>query len=118
MKRVFDIYCPFCAIAYFRTNRNFDPAKIANGSMIDMKEPWAGYGWTGPPKDESVQFANLHCPSCGPGASLVDLQGRFVHAKEIEPPPPEHVCQICGQVFKSHHARGGHMKSHGKEKDS
>lgn len=121
----YDVYCPFCAVAYFKTNDNFDPARLANGAMIDMKEPWAGYGWTGPPKDESVQFGNLYCPSCGPGAVITDLQGRFAHLKEVAEPaeqvavpgvePAE--CRICGAKFKSHHALGGHMKSHSKNNE-
>jgi len=60
-----DIICPGCGQSYHKTTELFDPDKDANPAMLQLKEPWLGWGWEAPPSDPTMGYGCLVCPDCG-----------------------------------------------------
>ena len=64
-QEVCDIICPGCGQSYHQTTDAYNPDTDANPAMIQLKEPWAGYGWDDLGKDPSAGYGCLVCPDCG-----------------------------------------------------
>jgi len=60
-----DVICPGCGQCYHSTTDAYDPERFANPAMIDLKEPWKGWGWDNPVKDFSAGYGCMVCPDCG-----------------------------------------------------
>jgi hypothetical protein len=61
----FNIICPGCGQSYHKTTNAYDPEVDANPAMIQLKEPWLGYGWDDLGKEPSMGYGCLVCPDCG-----------------------------------------------------
>ena len=59
-----DIICPGCGLSYHKTTDAYDPDIDANPAMIQLKEPWLGYGWDDLGKEPSMGYGCLVCPNC------------------------------------------------------
>ncbi len=60
-----DVICPGCGQSYHSTTSSYSPDKDASPAMIQLKEPWLGWGWDDLGKDPSAGYGCLVCPDCG-----------------------------------------------------
>ena len=60
-----NVLCPGCGQVYFRTTSEYTSEKNANPAMIQLKEPWKGWGWDELPHDATMGYGCLVCPDCG-----------------------------------------------------
>jgi hypothetical protein len=60
-----DVICPGCGQSYHETTPAYDPDQPANPAMLDLKEPWKGWGWDDLGKEPSMGYGCLVCPDCG-----------------------------------------------------
>jgi hypothetical protein len=63
--KTMDVICPGCGQSYHGTTSSYSPDKDANPAMIQLKEPWLGWGWDDLGKDPSAGYGCLVCPDCG-----------------------------------------------------
>jgi hypothetical protein len=73
-----DIKCNNCKQIYFETTDTYDPDRLPNGGMIDLKPKFKRMGW-GPAYPvgkgrSNVLYSALFCPQCG---SPVVVKGRL-----------------------------------------
>ena len=60
-----NIVCPGCAQVFFSATDKYDPERNANPAMIQLNQPYKGYGWDELPKDPTMGYGCLVCPDCG-----------------------------------------------------
>lgn len=62
------VQCPNCKKVCHKTNESFDPCVRPNGGMVDLLQPWLGYGWGKFGEDSyggsGVMAADMLCPLC------------------------------------------------------
>ena len=59
------VKCPNCGGIYFRTTKTYRVRETANAGMIEMLEPWKGWGWGNGIQDETNGYGDMACPGCG-----------------------------------------------------
>ncbi|MCK5602679.1 hypothetical protein KAR91_12435 [Candidatus Pacearchaeota archaeon] len=64
-----DVQCPGCGQCYHETTKQYNPDIDANPAMLELKEPYVSWGWTGMPNDPSMGYGCLECPDCGTALS-------------------------------------------------
>ncbi len=72
------VKCPGCRQVFHETTDAYQPNVRANGSMLKLLEPWAGWGWDtfgdNRKATASVLASEMFCPSCdsplAPGGRL------------------------------------------------
>lgn len=79
--------CPSCGETYLETTENYDPERIANGTMFRFVRKYGpdGYNWSLPFDENSVGEA-VECPGCGNSMcgfdSKINVQGGAEDAQE------------------------------------
>jgi len=82
------IKCPNCGQCFHETTEKFNPDIRPNGSMVRLRQPWRGWGWSpfGGEDGRDIRFAeseatlcsDLRCPCCGsplaPGGRLTTVE--------------------------------------------
>ncbi len=59
-----DVICPFCGLSHHTTTKEYNPDINANPVMLDLKQPYKGWGWEELVKDASMGYANIICSEC------------------------------------------------------
>lgn len=60
-----DVVCPGCGLRCHETTDQYNPYTFANAAMLQLKEPWKGWGWDELTKDPYSGYGCLVCPDCG-----------------------------------------------------
>ena len=102
------IRCPNCVQSFHETTEKFNPDVRPNGSMVRLRQPWRGWGWSpfGGEDGRDIRFAeseatlcsDLRCPGCG---SPLAPGGRLTIIEEPKQGPQEEKGEsISGGVIK------------------
>ncbi len=93
----YEIVCHGCCGTFHKTNENFNPDVICNGSMLALKQSFKDAGWGSFPEYESTEFGDICCPSCG--TPYVNDRGRLI-ADRMQELPGELVEEIAEEVVE------------------
>jgi len=122
-----DVICPQCRGVYFQTNdkggfspyvtglksvmvQAYDPNRIANSAMINMKSEFLGVYDDIQHFDDLVADAIGPCPGCG--APLSNDNFNLETRPQPEPPPDESLmCHLCSKgPFKTEQGKDNHIR--------
>ena len=109
-----DIKCNNCKQIYFETTDTYDPDRLPNGGMIDLKPKFKRMGW-GPAYPvgkgrSNILYSSLFCPQCG---SPLVVKGRLTVVPEEEKPDDiniENTCPDCGKTCKTYAGLVNHQR--------
>lgn len=114
-----DVKCPGCKRVAYETTDQYDPDTVAHGYMLQLKQPWRGFGWDtyGAGGKGRLAHGEMECAFCG---AILPINGKIVVMSEPEPEPvieekPVFTCEVCGKSFTAKIALIGHMRSHKKK---
>lgn len=79
-----DIICRACKGRFHETTDKFTPDTPVNGSMLTLKQPYKGNGWTSFPEHAGTSYGEMECPECG--APYTDDRGRVLLDGEVKAP--------------------------------
>lgn len=88
-----DVKCPGCKRVAYETTDQYDPDAVAHGYMLQLKQPWRGFGWDtyGAGGRGRLAHGEMECAFCG---AILPISGKIVVMPEPEPeiepkPKPE-----------------------------
>jgi hypothetical protein len=74
------VKCPNCGEHYFRVTKSYRATVnrekvMPHAGMIEIMEPWKGWGWSDGLQDETNGYGDMICPGC---SHMLAPDGRLI----------------------------------------
>jgi len=121
---MFNVKCPQCKRICHQTTETYSPDIRPNGSMVELLDPWKGWGWGKFGDDRiggaTVLASGMHCPLClsplAPSGRLmvIPLDEEDLTDNDTIQATADHPlkCPVCGRICKNELGLKVHVAAH------